>query len=142
MQTPTNKPDIHDEDIKTVSLNTIKHRSRYPSAILFAMGCAILLMDAILPLRDLWFKEALLTQLGWWPVLPSLILFPGSGLIPPIPQIHAPVGPQVPQSWVQDLLLFGAFVAVFLIYLFALRQLPRLVTRRFILKSTLFHGFL
>src|SRR5256885_6534044 len=104
------------------------HR-RFPLAFLFAMVCAILLLNAILPLRDLWFHEALLTQLGWWPVLLSLIFFPGLALIPPVPQIHVSVVPQVIQSWEKIPLLLGAFVVVFLVYLLALQRLPKVVSR-------------
>jgi hypothetical protein len=127
---PTLLPEIH------------KSHRRLPLAILFAMVCAILLLDAILPLRDLWFKEALLTQLGWWPVLPSLLLFPGSSLIPPIPQIPVIGLPDTSNSWLLLLLLLGALVVVFIIYLLAIRYLPKLVTIRFIVKSTLLFGIL
>jgi hypothetical protein len=119
-----------------------KSHKRFPLAILFAMVCAILLLDAILPLRDLWFKEALLTQLGWWPVLPSLLLFPGSSLIPPIPQIPVIGLPDTSNSWLLLLLLLGALVVVFIIYLLAIRYLPKLVTFRFIFKTTLLFGIL
>ncbi len=106
------------------------------------MVCAILLLDAILPLRDLWFKEALLTQLGWWPVLLSLLLFPGWSLIPPIPQIPVIGLPETSYSWLLLLLLLGALVVVFIIYLLAIRCLPKLVTFRFIFNSTLLFGIL
>lgn len=113
-----------------------------PYATLFAMICAILLMDAILPLRDLWFHEAQLTQLGTWPVLPSLVLFPGWTVIPPIPQPHVSGVPDVLSSWGTLGLLFGAFVTVFLAYIFALRRLPARISRRFVVISTLVLGLL
>src|SRR5690348_16168418 len=72
-----------------------KYTRLAPYAILFAMVCAILLMDAIMPLRSLWFHEALLTQLGSWPVVPSLVLFPGWTVIPPIPQFHVSGVPEI-----------------------------------------------
>lgn len=114
----------------------------FPYATLFAMVCAILLMDAILPLRNLWFHEAQLTQLGIWPVLPSLVLFPGWTVIPPIPQPHVSGVPDVLSSWGTLSMLFGAFAAVFLTYIFALRRLPMRISRRFILNSTLVLGLL
>lgn len=114
----------------------------FPYATLFAMVCAVLLMDAILPLRSLWFHEAQLTQLGIWPVMPSLVLFPGWSVIPPIPQPHVNGVPDVLSSWETVAMLFGAFVAVFLTYIFALRYLPTRVSRRFVLYSTLVLGIL
>jgi hypothetical protein len=142
MKTTIERYDLDQKDFTTLPPEGSKRRSGYPFAMLFAMVCAILLMDAILPLRDFWFKEALLTQLGWWPVLLSLLLFPGWTLIPPIPQIHAIGLPQVIQSWEMWPLLPGAFVVVFLVYLMALRRLPRLVTFRFVFKSMLLLGIL
>src|SRR5260370_41549222 len=93
--------DTDQGDSPTLPRKSSKRRTLFPFAILFEMVCAILLMDAILPLRDLWFKEALLTQLGDWTVLPSRILFPGWPLIPPphVLQSHVkPPDPQVIQS--------------------------------------------
>ncbi|HEX9132587.1 MAG TPA: hypothetical protein VF844_09860 [Ktedonobacteraceae bacterium] len=142
MKTTIERLDRDHGDFIILSPKSTRRRTRFPFAMLSAMVCAILLMDAILPLRDLWFHEALLTQLGWWPVLPSLILFPGWAVIPPVPQIHATGLPLVIHSWEKVPLLLGAFVVVFLIYLLALRRLPTLVTRRFILKSTLLLGIL
>jgi hypothetical protein len=123
--------------------NTRKYIRFYPYAILFAMICAILLMDAVLPLRDLWFHEAMLTQLGNWPVLPSLALFPGWRVIPPIqPQLPTVGVPDILPSWGMLFLLIGAFVTVFLAYIFALSRLPGRISQRFILGSTLVLGLL
>src|SRR5258708_27334982 len=99
------------------------------------MGCAILLMDAVLALRDLWFHDAALTQLGSWPDLPSLLLFPGQALIPPLPHIYPTGLPQVIHSWTEMSLLLGSFVIAFLIYLLALRRLPKQITQRYLLRS-------
>jgi hypothetical protein len=142
MKTPIERSDTYLRDSSTMSQNNIQRRTHLPFAILFAMGCAVLLMDAILPLRDLWFHEALMTQLGWWPVLLSLIFFPGWALIPPVPQIHVTGLPQVIQSWEKIPLLLGAFVVVFLVYLLALQRLPKVISRRYIVNSTLLLGFL
>ncbi len=142
MKTTIERLDIDHGDFIILPPKSSKRRTLFPFAMLSAMVCAILLMDAILPLRELWFHEALLTQLGWWPALPSLILFPGWAVIPPIPQIHATGLPLVIHSWEKVPLLLGAFVVVFLIYLLALRRLPTLVTRRFVLNSTILLGIL
>src|SRR5260370_2208837 len=55
-----------------------KYTRLFPYATLFAMICAVLVMDAVLPLRNLGagFHGALLTVMGSWPVAPSLVLFP------------------------------------------------------------------
>lgn len=119
-----------------------RYGRRAPLAILMGMVCAILLMDAVLPLRALWFHEALLTQLGNWPILPSQILFPGLPLITPLPHIHYSGGPDISASWLELPLLLTAFTGVFLVYLFALRRLPGLITRRYLLYSTLLLGLL
>lgn len=113
-----------------------------PYAILFAIICAILLMDAILPLRGLWFHEAMLTQLGLWPVMPSLTLFPGWTVIPPLPHIHLVGVPDLLSSWGTLAMLLTALTIVFLAYIFALRRLPTRVSRRFIMYSTLVLGLL
>lgn len=114
----------------------------FPYATLAAMICAILLMDAILPLRDLWFHESTLTQLGVWPVAPSLLLFPGWSVIPPLPRVHVYGVPDIPASWIATTLLLGAFTVVFLVYMFAIRRLPTRVSQRFVMRSTLVLGLL
>ncbi|HXZ03373.1 MAG TPA: hypothetical protein VEH81_00995 [Ktedonobacteraceae bacterium] len=134
--------DVGQGDITIQPVEIHKRHRRIPPAFLFAMVCAILLMDAILPLRDLWFKEALLTQLGWWPVTLSLLLFPGWSLIPPVPQIPVIGLPEIGQSWGQIPLYIGSVLVVWAIYLVALRRLPKLITIRFIRNSTLLFGFL
>ena len=128
MKTTIEHPDVDRGDFTTFPHESGRLRTRFPFVIVIAMVCAILLMDAILPLREFWFKEALLTQLGWWPVLLSLLLFPGRSLIPPVPQIHTTGLPQTIQSWEIFPLLLGAFIVVFLIYLLALRRLPNIVS--------------
>ena len=119
-----------------------KYTRFFPYAALSAMICAILLLDAILPLRDLWFHESTLTQMGLWPVLPSRVLFPGWTVIPPIPQPRVTGVPDVLPSWGTMAILLGAFVVVFLAYIFALRRLPTRVSQRFVIASTLVLGLL
>src|SRR5579875_17367 len=117
-------------------------RKRAPFVVLLAMVGAILLIDATLPLRALWFHEALLTQLGTWPVLPSEILFPGFAIIPPIPHVHNIGTPDLTLSWLEVSFLLGAFIAVFVVYIVALRRPPGHITRCYLLCSTLLLGFL
>lgn len=110
--------------------------------VLAAMAAAIILMDAILPLRDLWFHDALLTQFATWTAWPSQLLFPGWTLIIPLPGTHASGTPDVVLSWLKFPLLLGSFVVVFLVYLAALSRLPGHISRRFIIYSTLLSGIL
>src|SRR5713101_6428422 len=113
-----------------------------PAAMLIAMVVAILLMDAVLPLRDLWFHDALLTQMGAWPVLPSLLLLPGMALLPHLPFQHATGSLEVLYGWASFTMLVGAFFVLFLAYLAALRHLPGSISWRFIKRSTLLIGCL
>ena len=114
-----------------------RYRKLAPLAILMAMVCVSLLLDAILPLRALWFHEALLTQLGSWPALPSQILFPGLAIVAPLPNVHISGPPDITLSWLELPLLLGSFIAVFLVYILALRRLPGQITRRYLIYSTL-----
>src|ERR1700730_904329 len=57
-----------------------------PSLLLIVMlavlVCGFLFLDAILPLRGLWFYDALLhTQVGTWLLLPTHLLFPGKATV-------------------------------------------------------------
>src|SRR2546421_11458070 len=98
-------------------------RSRLPLILPLAMVCAILFLDAVLPLGGLWFHTALLTQLGSWPLLPTHLLFPGWAVSSTITSTH-PTPPPVPLSWEQVPFLLAAFLLIFLLYLLALRRLP------------------
>lgn len=119
-----------------------KYTRFLPYATFIALICTVLLMNAVMALRNLWFPEALLTQLGSWPVAPSLILFPGWPVNPPIPQFRGPSPYNLLLSWGTLTMLLGTFVAVFLVYLFALRSLPARISQRFIIRSTLVLGLL
>jgi hypothetical protein len=139
MKTAIERVDIKRGDLVTRPPNSTRRRTLLPIAILFAMVCAILLMDAVLPLREFWFNEAQLTQLGSWPMLPSMILFPDWSLISPL--AHGEL-PQILQSWEKLPLLLGSFITVFLVYLLALRRLPGQITRRYLVISTAILGIL
>ncbi|HEY6539500.1 MAG TPA: hypothetical protein VIZ18_01120, partial [Ktedonobacteraceae bacterium] len=110
--------------------------------LLIAMVAAILFLDAALPLRDLWFHDALLTQMGVWPVLPSLLIFPGHALLPHLPFQYATAPPPLLEGWFDISAAFLAFLAIFVVYLLALRRLPGSISWRFIKRSTLLIGCL
>jgi hypothetical protein len=103
-------------------------RSRLPFILPLAMLCAILFLDAVLPLGGFWFHTALLTQLGSWPLLPTHLLFPGWAVSSIITSTH-PAPPPIPLSWEQTPFLLAAFLLIFLLYLLALRRLPWVTTR-------------
>ena len=139
MKTAIERVDIKQGDLITRPPNSTRRRTLLLIAILFAMVCAILFMDAVLPLREFWFNDAQLTQLGSWPMLPSMILFPGWPLTSRL--LHGDI-PQVLQGWEKLPLLLGSFIIVFLVYLLALRRLPGQITRRYLVISTAILGIL
>jgi hypothetical protein len=115
-----------------------------PIVIFVGMVAAFVLLDAVLPLKYLQFHDALVTQLGRWPIRPTLLLFPGWALAIPVPGLHMPRIRTVnwPLAWGETGLLIGAFLLVFLVYLLGLRSLPRRITQRYIFFSTLLLGLL
>ncbi len=113
-----------------------------PFTFLLAMVCAILLLDAVLPLAGFWFHTALFANGGAWTLLPTHLLFPGWSVTSSLTSDH-PMPPPLTLSWLEVPLLLAALFFVFLVYLFALRRLPRHITSfRYILYSTLLLGFL
>src|SRR5258706_744016 len=111
-----------------------------PIALLVAMGCAFFGLAAVLPLQNLRFHDALITHLSRWSLWPTHMLFPK------FPVIQDGIDKLVPKniadirSWKEIGLLYSVFVLVFLLYVLAIRYLPRLVTPRYIFLSTLFLG--
>ncbi len=114
----------------------------FVARMLIAMVAAVLFLDAVLPLRNLWFHDALLTQMGAWPVLPSLLIFPGRAILPHLPFQYATVTPGLLDGWFSISMLFVAFLTVFVVYLLALHRLPGSISWRFIKRSTLLIGCL
>lgn len=119
-----------------------RSRSLAGVSLLIAMGAAVVFLDAALPLRELWFHDALLTQMGAWAVLPSLLIFPGRALLPHMPFQYGTAPPTLMDGWIDISLAFLAFLAVIAIYLLALRRLPGSISWRFIRRSTLLIGCL
>ena len=113
-----------------------------PLFLLLSMISAFLLLDAILPLRGLWFHDALLTRIGTWPILLTQILFSHQAIIPTLPGAPKVKLPVPPGRWRDTVLLLAAFLNVFLLYLLALRLLPQRISYRYILCSTLLLGIL
>jgi len=103
------------------------------------MGCALFLLDAVLPLQGLAFNPILLTHLDSWLLLPTHILFPHS---PVIPRLPGTLIPTVTVRWQETALLFGAFLNIFLLYLLAIHLLAQRISPRYILISTVLLGLL
>src|SRR5258708_17255559 len=117
--------------------------SLLPIAIFALLVCDFLFLDAILPLRGLWFYDALLhSSLGTWLLIPTHLLFPGKrtvlfqeGILKGLPE-------PLELCWQETGLLVAAIVLLFVSYLISLRILPRLCSRRFVLISTALLGFI
>src|SRR5579859_1255252 len=109
---------------RRVQLPELAIASFLPFALLLMMGIGFFLLDAILPLPGIRSYDALLySQISSKFLLPTSVLFPGWGfylIIPGKPSPHRPP-PLIGTSWLETAMLLGAFVVVFLLYLFALR---------------------
>src|SRR5258708_5834586 len=77
-----------------------------PMALLLALTSSFFLLDAVLPLQNLGFVDALLTQFGNWPLWPAHILFPGLALIQDVVGKHVHRVVSITQSWEETGLLF------------------------------------
>lgn len=112
-----------------------------PSVFLIVLVTAWLLVDAVLPLLNLYFDSAQLISLSQLFLLPSRVLFPGHMLTP---LLFNPFGDTshitLRGTWREVALLLGSFLFLFVCYLLALRVLPKRVAIRYILVSTLLLG--
>jgi len=121
---------------------SLQKRGHLPFILLIGMMGAILFLDAVLPLGGLWFETALLPQLGAWTLLPTHLLFPGWTVSSFITS-DQPRAPSVVLGSEQVPFLLLAFLLIFILYLVALRYLPRYLTGcRYIVYSTLVLGFI
>src|SRR5260370_16870684 len=100
-----------------------------PSALLLVMMCTFWLLGAVLPLYGLKFNDALLTQLGTWPLLPTAILFPHQVVTAYVPHIHM-VHLSIPGRWSHTAFLLPLFFNPFFLFLLLLPLLLRLFTTR------------
>jgi hypothetical protein len=145
MQTNTHIEPVAIDIQADTAIPTLKYsrRSQFlPFALFFAMLIAIFLLDAVLPLQGLWFHNVLLTQVSSWFQWPTSFLFPGWDVSAPLPYANPTYNPPIALGWEQIPFLLAAFLAVFLVYLLAIRRLPRQVTFRYILVSTAIFGIL
>src|SRR5579875_2938310 len=110
-----------------------KYRSGYLLLFLCLLlsGCALFFLDAVLPLRDLWFYNALLT-VPWhnWLLLPAHLLFPGLPTLSVLPGVHRVYPSSMAIPWLETALLLPGFCLLFISYLLAVRYLPRYLSQR------------
>lgn len=124
--------------VEAVQPTNARKTSLFPLAMLLLTECIVLLINAVVPLRGIWFYDALLAQTGSWPLFLTHLLFPHSRIIigHPITKTSFPLS----STWQETWLLFIAFSLLFLSYLVAIYLLSRHVSRRFVLFSTLLLG--
>jgi hypothetical protein len=111
-----------------------------PCIFLLLMEGAYILLAAVLPLYGLWFHTSLTTDLSSWFLLPTRVLFAHQPLNPTLFHLYHEPGPPAPLSWKDTGLLLIVFALLFIIYIFALRYMRQLVTRRFLIISLLLFG--
>lgn len=112
-----------------------------PFVLLFMMGAAFILVDAILPLQGIGSYDTMISHISSVFLLPSHLLFPRHTITLLVANIHF-VRPSLITSWRETAYLFIAFLLLFLVYLLSLHYLPKLISRRFLFTSTLFLGLL
>ena len=109
-----------------------------PLLVFICTECALLLVNAVLPLRGVWFYDSLIARFGTWTLLPTQLLFPHFQTVLGQARGSMPLSPAM--TWKETFLLFGAFTLLFALYLVAVYVLPKRVSRRFILCSTFLLG--
>jgi len=103
---------------------------------LIGMVAAWVIVDAVLPLLNLYFSSAQLVPLSQLFLLPSRVLFPGRRLTPFLFQTSGDISHITSVgTWSETALLLGSFLLLFLCYLLALRFLPKRVGIRYIFVS-------
>jgi len=128
---------------KNSSTTSVTHRYHtiVPCAFLLGMATAWIIVDAVLPLRSLYFASAQLIPLSQRFLQPSRILFPGRGLSP---FLFSKFGylpyPTSVGTWQETGLLLCTFLLLFFCYFLALKYLPQRVGIRFILISACLLG--
>lgn len=112
--------------------------------LLLAMAGAIFFLSAVFPLRGLGYSDAPLPRVGSWILWPTHVFFPDHAVITsqPVSRRDTALPSFLALSWNESFFLFAAFLSVVLLYLLALSILPRYITYRYIIGSTLVLGVL
>jgi hypothetical protein len=133
----------------TQSLSLARERLRLfslPSLIpyffVIAMGCALFLLGAVLPLQGIGSDDALLSHGHAFFLAPTRILFPGQPIRMILPLTIQTWHSTISLSWFQTAIMFCLMLNLFLLYLLALLVLRGKVSLKFILVSTLLLGLL
>ncbi len=114
-----------------------------PSIFLVGMVAAWIIVDAVLPLLNLYFASAQLIPLSQLFLLPSRVLFPGRELTPFLFQTSGDIAHITSiGTWGEATLLLGSFLLLFLCYLLALRVLPKRVGIGYIVASASLLGII
>lgn len=120
---------------------TLRQSVILSSVFLVVVLFAWLLVDAVLPLLNLYFVSAQLVPLSQLVLLPSRVFFPGHELTPFLFHTFGNTSHITLRStWREVALLLGSFLLLFVCYLLALRVLPKRVAIRYILASTFLLG--
>src|SRR2546429_736765 len=129
----------------------IQQQYQFPTAALFRifpsygllllMEIFILFIAIVVPFRSLCLYDAFpSTHIGSWLLTPTRVFFPHASVFWPI---HRPIGCPAPLSiaWKQTGMLLLSFLALFVVYLLAIRWLPRHITHKYIFLTTALLGF-
>jgi hypothetical protein len=114
-----------------------------PTLFLLGTVAVWIIVDAVLPLLNLYFVSAQLVPLSQLFLLPSRVLFPGRRLTPFLFQTYGDTSHITSRgTWAEVAVLLGSFSLLFLCYLLALRVLPKRVNIGYILASAFLLGLI
>ena len=113
-----------------------------PYFFVVVIGCALILLAAVLPLQGIGADDALLSHGHAFFLAPTHILFPGQPIRMILPLTLQTWHSTIPLSWLETGLMFCLMLNVFLLYLLALIALRGRISLRFILISTLVLGLI
>ena len=113
-----------------------------PYFFVVIMGCAFVLLAAVLPLQGIGADDALLSHGHPFFLALTHFLFPGQPIRMILPLTAKTWRGTVPLSWLQTGVMFCLMLNVFLLYLLALIVLRGKVSLRFILISTSLLGLI
>jgi hypothetical protein len=113
-----------------------------PPALLLGMAGIFVLIGATLPLYGLWFQTSTLNDIFPWLLQPTRLLFPGRLLLPALFHLNHASPPPIELSWQETGLLFSLFAVQFIIYIVAVRTLPRIITGRYLIGSLIVLGLI
>lgn len=135
------RPQINVQE-RFVTSQAPHRRQLLPLLVFLAMLCATLFLYAVLPLRGLNFSLAFPnTTFGSWLLWPTHLLFPGKSVVFAVHYSYLQPASHT-LAWQETALFLAGLVAIFSLYLLALRLLPQRITQRYILFSTLILGLL